>query len=73
MIGTLIGLILLCLFLGVVWYCIQQLLPLIPLAEPFATIVRVLVILLVAAVAFYVIIQLLGIAGVHVPTFGNIR
>jgi hypothetical protein len=72
MIGAVIGLILLVVFLGVVFYCVQMLLPLIPLAEPFATILRVLVILLVAIVVIYVIIVLLGMAGVHVPTFGSL-
>lgn len=71
MIGAIIGLILLVIFLGVVWYCIQLLLPLIPMAEPFATILRVLVILLIAAVVLYVIVQLLGYAGVSVPSFGG--
>ena len=69
MIGAIIGLILLVMFLGVVWYCIQLLMPLIPIAEPFATILRVLVILLLAAIVFYVIVVLLGYAGVNVPLF----
>lgn len=73
MIGAIIGLILLVIFLGVVWYCIQLLLPLIPMAEPFRTILRVLIILLVAAVALYVITVLLGFAGIHVPSFGSFR
>jgi hypothetical protein len=70
MIGTVIGLILLVIFLGVVWYCIQMLLPLIPMAEPFRTILRVLIILLVAVIVIYVVIQLLGMAGIHVPISG---
>lgn len=74
MIGAIIGLILLIIFLGVAWYCIQQLLPLLPLAEPFTTIVRVLIILLVAVVVIYVIVVLLGMAGIHVPSpVGNLR
>ena len=73
MIGAIIGLILLVIFLGVVFYCIQQLLPLLPLAEPFSTILRVLIILLVAVVVLYVIIMLLGMAGIHVPYFGGLR
>ena len=65
MIGAIIGLILLVLFLGVIWYCIQLLLPLLPISEPFSTILKVLLILLVAVIVFYVIIQLLGMAGIH--------
>jgi hypothetical protein len=49
------------------------LLPLIPLAEPFRMILRVLIVLLVAIVvlyvivALYVIVVLLGFVGIHVP------
>jgi hypothetical protein len=67
MIGAVIGLILLLVLLGVVWWGIQQLLPLVPMGEPFATIVRVLLAILLAVIVIYVIIQLLGVAGVHVP------
>jgi hypothetical protein len=73
MIGAVIGLILLVVFLGVAFYCVQQLLPLLPLAEPFSTILRVLVILLVAVIVLYVIVTLLGMAGVHVPVPGGLR
>ena len=48
-------------------------LPLIPLAEPFRTILRVLVILLIAAIVLYVIVQLLGVAGINVPGGGEFR
>ena len=73
MIGAVIGLILLVVFLGVAFYCVQQLLPLLPLAEPFSTILRVLVILLVAVIVLYVIVTLLGMAGIHVPFPGGLR
>jgi len=71
MIGAIIGLILLVIFLGVIWWAIQQLLPLIPVAEPFATILRVLVVLLLFFIVVYVIVVLLGMAGIHVPTFAG--
>ncbi len=67
MIGTVIGLILLCIILGVIWWAGQQLLVLIPLAEPFKTIVRILMIVLLVIIVIYVFIVLLGLAGVHVP------
>jgi hypothetical protein len=70
MIGMLIGLVLLVLFLGVAWWGIQQLMPLIPLAEPFATILRVLLVFILAAIVIYVIIAILHGAGVPVNTFG---
>jgi len=70
MIGTLIGVILLCIILGVVWWAIQQFLPLIPMGEPFATIVRVLIVVIMVMIVIYVIVQLLGVAGVPVNTMG---
>lgn len=68
MIGTVIGLIFLIIVLGVVWWAIQQLLPLIPIGEPFATILRVLLVVLLVVIVLYVIMQLLGAGGIHVPT-----
>jgi hypothetical protein len=37
------------------------------MGEPFATIVRVLLAILLAVIVIYVIIQLLAMDGVHVP------
>ena len=70
MVGTLIGLLLLMVVLGVVYWAIQQLLALIPLAEPFATIVRVLIVFITVVIVLYVIVQLLGMGGIRVNTFG---
>lgn len=67
MIGTLIGVIFTCIILGLIWWAAQQLLALIPLGEPFATIVRVLMVILIAVIAMYIIAMLLGLAGIHVP------
>lgn len=67
MLGAVIGLILLVTLLGVVWWAIQQLVPLIPLGEPFQTILRVLLGVLLAVIVVWFIVQLLGVAGVHVP------
>jgi hypothetical protein len=64
MIGTIIGLVLLVALLGVLFYCARMLLPLISPA------LQVLIILLVAIVALYVIVVLLGFAGIHVPVPG---
>jgi hypothetical protein len=66
MISAIIGLILLCIILGVILWAAQQLMGLIPLSEPFATIVRVLFVLLMVIIVIYVFIILLGIAGIHV-------
>jgi peptidoglycan biosynthesis protein MviN/MurJ (putative lipid II flippase) len=69
MIGTIIGLIFLCIIAGVVWWAIQQLLPLIPLAEPFHTFVRILMVVLLVVFVLWFATILLGMAGIHVPTF----
>jgi hypothetical protein len=70
MIGTLIGVLLVLVFLGVCWWGIQQLLPLVPMGEPFATIVRVILVVILALVVIWIITILLGAAGIHVNTFG---
>ncbi len=67
MLGAIIGLILTLIILGVIWWAAQQLLALIPLGEPFATLVRICVTVLMVIVVIWVFIQLLGIAGIHVP------
>jgi len=73
MLGSLIGLILIFIILGVIWWAVVvKLLPLIPLGEPFATIVHVLIVLLMVLIVIYAIVTLLGFAGIHVPTFGRL-
>lgn len=69
MIGTLIGIIFVCIVLGVMWWAVEQLLPLIPIAEPFRTMVRVIMIVILVIVVLWVIAQLLGAGGIHVNTF----
>lgn len=69
MIGTLIGIIFLCIICGVLWWAVQQLLPLIPIAEPFATIVRVLMVVILVVIVLYAIAAVLGAGGIHVSTF----
>lgn len=68
MISTLIGVIFVLIVLGVLWWAVQQLLPLIPMAEPFRTIVYVLSVVILVLVVLWVISLLLGMAGIHVPT-----
>ena len=69
-IGALIGVILLIIIIGVVYYCIDQLMPLLPLPEPFRRIVNVLLILILALIVIYVILLLLSAVGIHVPLLG---
>jgi len=66
MIAILIGLILTVAFLGVIWYCVQRLLSILPLPSWASTVIEVLMILIVAAIVFWFIVQVLGAAGVHV-------
>jgi uncharacterized membrane protein YwzB len=60
MIAALIGIIITLIIVGVIWWAIQQLLPLIPIAEPFITIIRVLMTVVLVLIVLYVIVQLLG-------------
>jgi hypothetical protein len=71
MLGAIIGIIVTLIILGVIWWAAQQLLALIPLAEPFATLVRICITVLMVLVVLWVFIQLLGIAGIHVPLLGS--
>jgi uncharacterized membrane protein YwzB len=67
MIGTLIGILVAVIILGVIWWALTEIMRVLPIAEPFATIARVLMTLIVVVVAIWIIIQLLGVAGIHVP------
>lgn len=71
MLGAIIGLILTCIILGVILWAAQQLIALIPLAEPFQTIVRVLFVLILVLIVIWFLTVLLGFAGVHVPVLSN--
>jgi hypothetical protein len=68
MIGTIISIIVTLIIVGVIYWAITQLLPMIPLPEPFARIIHVLLVVLLVIVVLWVILQLLGaVGGVHVP------
>ena len=68
MIGTIISIIVTLIIVGVIYWAITQLLPMIPLPEPFARIVHVLLVVLLVIVVLWVILTLLGgVGGVHVP------
>lgn len=68
MIGTVIGIIFVLIILGVLWWAIQQLMALIPIAEPFRTIIYVLSVVLLVCIVLWIIAAILGIAGIHVNT-----
>jgi hypothetical protein len=69
MISALVGIIILLIVVGVVWWAVQQLLPLIPLPEPFRRIINVLLVLILVLIVIYVLMVLLGTVGIHVPMF----
>jgi hypothetical protein len=66
-IGTLVGIIVVLIIMGVIWWAVQQLLPLIPLPEPFRRIINILMMVILILVVVWVILVLLGAAGIHVP------
>lgn len=66
-IGALIGVIIVLIVMGVCWWAITQLLPLLPLPSPFAQIINVLLRVILVLIVLWVILMLLGAAGVHIP------
>ena len=71
-IGSLIGIIVVLIIMGVVWWAISQLLPLLPLPSPFAQIINILLRVILVLVVLWVILVLLGAAGVHVPFWAEV-
>lgn len=69
MIGTLVSIIFVLIILGVLWWAAQTLLGMIPIAEPFRTIIYVLTVLIAVLVVLWIISVLLGMAGIHVGGF----
>jgi hypothetical protein len=66
MISTLIGIVFALIIIGVIWWALQQLLALVPIAEPFRTIIYVLCVVIMVLIVLWIIATLLGIAGIHV-------
>lgn len=66
-IGTLVGIIITLIIMGVIWWAVQQLLPLIPLPEPFRRIINILLIVILVLIVLWIILVLLGAAGIHAP------
>jgi hypothetical protein len=66
-IGTLIGVIIVLVLMGLVWWAITQLLPLLPIPEPFARIIDILLRVILVLIVLWVILVLLGAAGMHIP------
>ena len=68
-IGALIAVIIALIIVGVGWWAIQQLLPLIPLPPQFRQIIYVLMTIILVLIVLYVILILLQAVGVAVPIF----
>lgn len=71
MIGTLIGILFVLIVLGVLWWAAQQLIGLIPMAEPFPTVIRVVLVVIMVCIVLWIVAQLLGLAGIHVGNFSS--
>lgn len=69
MIGTLIGLLLAVIIVGVIIWGAHKIMSVIPMAEPFKTIAHVIVVIIVVIMCVYILAQLLGVAGVPVRGF----
>ncbi len=69
MIGTLIGIIFVLIVLGVIWWGVNTILGLIPIAEPFKTLIYVVMIIILVIIVLWILVALLGMAGIHVNTF----
>lgn len=73
MLGTLIGIIFVLIILGVIWWAVvSKFYPLIQpyVAEPFATAIYVLIVVIFVCIVLWLMVQVLSMAGVHVNTFG---
>ena len=64
MIATLIQIIFAVIIMGVIWWAVQQLLPMVPMGEPFRTIVYVLMVVVLVLVILWIIWTLLVASGV---------
>lgn len=64
MIGTLITIIFTLIILGVIWWAVQTLIALIPIAEPFKTIIYVVMVVILVMIVLWVIWQLLEMSGI---------
>lgn len=66
MIGALIGIIFVLIIAGVLWWVAQTLIALVPMGEPFKTIVNVLLVLVGVLVVLWILAIILEQFGVHV-------
>lgn len=60
MIHTLLYFVLMLALLGIFWWALNALLPLLPIAEPFATVIRVALIVIAALIVLSFLFSLIG-------------
>jgi len=60
---ALIEIIVVLIIAGVIWWAIQELLPLLPLPDPFRRIINVLLVVILVLIVLWVIVGLLGLFG----------
>lgn len=70
-IGVVIGIVLVLIFLGVLFWAGKQIFALIApyVGEPFMTIIRIVCVILLTVVCLWIIVQLLALGGIVVPFF----
>jgi hypothetical protein len=73
MIGALISIVFALIILGVLWWAVQTLMALIPIAEPFKTLIYVLCVIILVCVVLWILSVVLGMAGIHVGGIGSFR
>ena len=61
MIASLLALVFLLLLVGVAWWAITQLLPLIPMPQPIATVVHVLLVVILALIVIYALASIFNV------------
>ena len=72
-IGVVIGIILILVILGVLFWAGQQIMALVApyVGEPFTTLIRIAFVILLVMICIWVVVQLLGLAGIGVPFLGS--
>ncbi len=68
MLGAIIGILLSLVVFGVILWAVEEILRHVPMPEFLRSIVHVVIVVLIVLVGVWVVIELLGVAGVHVPT-----
>lgn len=66
-INALISVIVTLIVIGVIWWAIQQLLPLVPMPEPFRRVIYVLAVVVMVLIVLWALLSLLGVGGARLP------